>query len=105
MLLRQADASAKAYFRKPSAVEVVAFLAVLREVEAGGFVFCRDAQTDRLVDEEEENQCADERDAPGNRNADELVEHLVPVAVEAAGGQQVAAGVLAVDGVDDRLGE
>src|ERR1017187_1165404 len=83
-----------------SGIEVVAFLAVLGEIEAGGFVFGRDAQADDPVNDEEQNQRAHDGDAPGNGDSAELVEELPPVAVDGAGGD-----VLAVDGVDGAGGE
>src|SRR5450631_598175 len=83
-----------------SRVEVVAFLTMLREIEASGFVFGGDAQPHNSVDNEEQNQRTNDGDAPGNGYAGELVEHLSPVAVDGAGGY-----VLAVDGVDGAGGE
>jgi hypothetical protein len=47
---------------------------VLREVEAGGFVFGGDAQADRFVDEEEQDQGAHDGDDPGDGDADGLVQ-------------------------------
>ena len=72
-----------------SGIEVVSFFAVLGEVESVGFLLGRDAQADDLVDDEEQDQCADDGDAPGDGDAGELVEQLAPVAVDGAGGQRV----------------
>ena len=60
----------------------------------------RDAQADDLVHDKEQDQRADDGDAPGNADAGELVEHLAPVAVDGAGGH-----ALAVDRVDDAGGK
>ena len=69
---------------------------MLGEVEAGGFLFGGDAESDDFVDDEEQDQGADDGDGPGNGDAGELVEQLAPVSVEGAGGHVLAEG--GVDG-------
>ena len=83
-----------------SGVELVAFLTVLREVETGGFLGGGDAQPHGLIDQEEQHERAHDGQPPSDADADGLVEHLVPVAVDGAGGIGNARGVFAEDGVD-----
>jgi len=64
------------------------------------FVFSRDAESDDLVDDEEQDQCAEDGDTPGHGNACKLIEHLAPMAVDRAGGHAFAEG-----GIDDHGGE
>src|SRR5579863_10036529 len=79
-----------------SSLECVAFLAVLRKIEAGHFLLRCYPQSHDLIDNNQENQRADNRDSPRSSNGGKLVEHLMPIAVDGAGG---LAG--SVDGIDN----
>ncbi len=78
---------------------------MLGEVEAGGFLFWGEAEADGFIHHEEDGEGSDDGDGPGDGNADELVQDLMGVAFEQAGGEGVALGIVAEDGVDGGDGE
>src|SRR5208337_111546 len=80
--------------------QVVAFFSMLGEVEAGGFLLGGDAQSNGLIDDEEQDQRTHDGNSPGNGDAGRLVEQLGPVAVDGAGGH-----VFAEDRVDGAGGK
>src|ERR1035438_2771735 len=88
-----------------SGVEVVAFLVVLGEVEALGFVGGGDAHAYGLVDQEEQHESADDGQRPTYPHADGLVDDLMPVTVDGASGKGDSGGVFAEDGVDGAGGK
>ena len=73
---------------------------MLREVQAFDFIFTADSQTNREVDNLEQDKRSDDRKGPCNGNTDELVEHLVPVTLDDAGGKRCSGPGVLEDGVD-----
>jgi hypothetical protein len=79
-----------------SRVQVVAFFVVLGEVESFGFLFWRDAKTHHLVDQKEQDQCANDRNASGNRNACNLIDQLAPMSID--GSSRLVLAEYSIDG-------
>ena len=86
--------------RVESVVEIVAFLVVLGEVEAGGFVGRGQAQAHHLIDHEKKRERTDDGHRPANAHADGLVDNLMPVSVDSSGRIGMAGSILAEDCVD-----
>ena len=75
-----------------------------REIEALHFGLLVDAQTDGEIDHLEQDKRSHGGQNPGNKNAHGLIQHLVAVAVDQAGGSGVALRVLE-DGIDEAAGK
>src|SRR5882757_6614559 len=83
----------------------VAFFAVLRKIQAYLFMLRADAQADDQVDNLEQNESADDREHPCNRNSNELVQYLMRVAIQQPCRLRVACSVFTEDRIDRALRE
>src|ERR1700761_5133364 len=69
-------------FRFPvslSCFPVVAFFSVLCEIEPFTLIILTDTQANQLINYEQNNQRSDNRNYPGNRNANSLVQKLAVI--------------------------
>ena len=73
---------------------------MLRKIQAGLFVLCTHSKPDGLIYDEQDDECSNNRKSPCDGGADCLIEHLVAIAFEKAGGF-----ARAECGVDDAIGE
>src|SRR5579859_3099804 len=81
------DVSLRPRFREPRShpflgFQIIGFFAMLRDVQPFDFMFFADAEPGKEIGDFQDNQCSDERKAPGDRNADELIANLSPAAIE-----------------------
>src|SRR5437867_3480533 len=76
-----------------SRLEYVSFLAVQSDVQALNFLVLVHTQPDERIADLENNQRADDRETPGDRTTDYLIEHLPAITIHQAKRQRLAGGV------------
>ena len=55
---------------------------MLRQVQPLYFLFFGDTQTDQKIGQLQKHRCADNRQAPGDRDADQLIHELMRISVQ-----------------------
>src|SRR5271155_37098 len=104
VLLASCAASAGLAFRLSGGLPEITFFTVLREVEALSFLVFGNAEADELVNDHEDDERANDGEDPGDGDADGLIEQLMGVAFEEAGGEYGAVGVFE-NGIDGAIRE